>query len=215
MAWRKGLVPSRSVEVMRALVDMEVYVEIGMIMLQPDSSLEDVRANVAFLRRLPYFNVYNLDQALWPFHLGRGRFNIDETRLDPSPARIFRTYAFRDDRVRQDATVCAEMGRGLGDLFYLVRKRTWENLARVPGILARFCGVQRSLLEPYLAAIEEAVVLIDSGARDEQLAEHAAGSVERLRPAFARLSEDFCTDVARSGGRIEGGGPAYAGHPSP
>ena len=188
---------------MRALVAAGIYVEIGMIMLQPDTTIESVRANIAFLRRLPYFNLYNLDQALWPLHVGGGRFNMDEGLLDPSPERIFRTYTFRDDRVRQFAAVCAEMNGGLGHQFYRVRKRAWDNLAGVRGALAGFCEVQRSMFEPYLAAVDGAIALIDRGARDEQLADYVAGTTEQLRPGLVRIADAFSSEVTRAGGRPE------------
>jgi len=209
-AWRKQLAPSRSLDTVHALFEAEIYVELGMIVLQPSSTLDDIRTNLAFLRRLPYFNLYNLDQTLWPLHVGDGGFNMDERLLDPSPERIFRTYRFRDERVSRYSRFAAELCAGLGDLFYRVRKLAWDNLSAVPGMLGRFRDAQQSLLAPYLIEIENGLSLIEAEATEQRIVDAARESVARLRPELVRIADRYTADV---GGTPVNGGVPVVGPP--
>jgi len=189
--WHKGLRPSQSRDILNRLVDAGIYMDIGFIMLSPQTTISEIRRNVAFLRQLPYFNAYNIEQQMWVFHMGPEMFNMDPRFLLPAKRRIYRRYAFQDPKILDYLAMCQHLGRGLGIYLGQVRHTAWYKWGAQPGIAPLYRPTMEELLGVYLKIVEAGLDKIERGVSRRALIQFIHRSVISYQSDFARKAKKF------------------------
>jgi len=190
-AWAKNLHPSLSIEILNKLVEAGIYVEIGFIMLHPTTTFQEIRENISYLKKLPYFHFYCLDRELWAFHQTSRTFNMDKSYLLPSGGRIYRTYQFRDPRIRLYQRMCSNLTQGLGGFFGHLRELMWNNIGKKKDILAAYINTNNALLKPYVETVELGIEKIERGGNVGEIDRFILEKISDYQDDFFEQTLDF------------------------
>ena len=99
---KKGTRAPTNDRAIRLLEEVGIEPELGFIMLEPDMTWDDLRQNLAFLRRVGHFSRHNLTNRLNIYH-GAPLYQtaLDDGDITPSEDVTERyLYEFKDERVR-------------------------------------------------------------------------------------------------------------------
>ena len=108
---KKGTRASTNDRAIRVLEEVGIEPELGFIMLEPDMSWDDLRQNLAFLRRVGHFSRHNLTNRLNIYH-GAPLYQaaLDDGGIVPTEDVTERyLYDFSDDRVRRYSELMGEL----------------------------------------------------------------------------------------------------------
>jgi radical SAM superfamily enzyme YgiQ (UPF0313 family) len=110
---KKGTRAPTNDRAIRVLEDVGIEPELGFIMLEPHMSWDDLRQNLAFLRRVGHFSRHNLTNRLNIYH-GAPLYQtaLDDGDITPTDDVIERyLYEFEDERVRVYSELMTELKR--------------------------------------------------------------------------------------------------------
>ena len=160
--WKKGLTPPHSVEAIRWCVERGIYVQVGFIMLGPRTTLGEIRENLEFLGRLPYFEYVSVAAPLWLLHGVDSTAEVDPERIVQFPGRVHRFFEIEDQRVYDYSVACQVLTRAVGPHLTSMRETMWHRMKDDDGVIDRY---RTSLGEALAGVLEVCGRIVDAAER--------------------------------------------------
>ena len=189
--WKKAVDMKRNVDTAKRLVSAGIYIDTGFIMLTPMTTLSQIRQNLAFLRKLPYFTPRAITSVLWPIHEVATTTTITEDLLLVDDKKISLSFRFADAAVERYYLLANGMRQAFNEFYLRIYWHMWDHMVDDPAVIHRFGTVMRDILDVMLEIAEKILDGVEKGRSFLKLEDAMWKWIDQKTPYVATLAASF------------------------
>jgi anaerobic magnesium-protoporphyrin IX monomethyl ester cyclase len=189
--WRKAVEVKKNLETAKRLAATGIYIDTGFIMLTPVTTVAEIRQNLAFLRRLPYFTPRSLNAILWPIHEAATTTTIDRELLVEDDKRVSLSFRFADTNVESYYVLVNAVKQAFSPSHSRIYWHMWDHMYEDPDVIHRFRATMRDILEVQLEIAENILNAINKAWTFRRLEEATWKWIDQKRNYVTNVTKAF------------------------
>lgn len=189
--WKKSVDVNSNIETAKHLASAGIYIDTGFIMLTPMTTLDEIRQNLAFLRKLPYFTPRAVNSLLWPIHEANTTATFNNELLLKDSKRIALSFKFANPAVECYHMLTKCMRQEFNEFYLQMYWHMWDRMSEDPFVIHRFRAAMRDILDVILEIAGKILDGIERNLSFLKLENMMWKLIDKKRPYVAGLAANF------------------------